>query len=54
VLARDIDAVLHRERLSGGKKRLHARTMSLEELPDGAMLQDGTESHLIVQGRALL
>jgi hypothetical protein len=53
VRARDIDAVLHRERLSGGKKRLHARTMSLEELPDGAMVQEGTESFLIVQGRAL-
>jgi hypothetical protein len=54
VLARDIDAVLHRERLSRGKKRLHARTMSLDELPDGAMLQEGTESFLMVQGRALL
>ena len=54
VLARDIDAVLHRERLSGGRKRLHARTMPLEELPDGAMLQEGNESYLIVQGRALL
>jgi hypothetical protein len=53
VLARDIDAVLHRERLSGGKKRLHPRTMSLEELPDGAMLQEGAESFLIAQGRAL-
>ncbi len=54
VLARDIDAVLHRERLSGAKKRLHAWTMPLEELPDGAMLQEGTESFLIVQRRALL
>jgi hypothetical protein len=54
VLARDIDAVLHRERLSGGKKRLHARTMPLEQLPEGAMVQQGTESFLIVRGRALL
>jgi hypothetical protein len=53
-LARDIDAVLHRERLSGGKKRLHAVQMPLEELPDGAMLQEGAESFLIVRGRALL
>jgi hypothetical protein len=53
VLARDIDAVLHRERLSGGKKRLHPLPVSLAELPDGAMLQEGTESFLIVQGRAL-
>jgi hypothetical protein len=54
ILARDIDAVLHRERLSGGKKRLHARTMPLEQLPDGAMLQEGGESYLIAQCRALL
>jgi hypothetical protein len=54
VLARDIDAVLHRERLSGGKKRLHPLPVSLAELPDGAMVQEGTESFLIVQGRALL
>ena len=53
ILARDIDAVLHRERLSGGKKRLHAWTMPLEGLPDGAMLQEGPESFLVVQGRAL-
>ena len=53
VRARDIDAVLHRERLSGGKKRLHAVPIPLEELPDGAMVQEGTESFLVLQGRAL-
>jgi len=53
VLARDMDAVLHRERLAGSKKRLHAVPMPLEELPDGTMLQEGTESYLIVQARAL-
>jgi hypothetical protein len=53
VLARDIDAVLHRERLAGGKKRLHAPTMPWAELPDGAMLQEGGESFLVAQGRAL-
>jgi len=53
ILARDIDAALHRERLSGGKKRLHPLPMPLRELPDGAMVQEGTESYLIVQGRAL-
>jgi hypothetical protein len=53
VLARDIDAVLHRERLSGGKKRLHALAMPLEQLPDGTMLQDGNQSHLILRGRPL-
>jgi hypothetical protein len=53
VLARDIDAVLHRERLSDGKKRLHAIPMPLEQLPDGAMVQEAGESYVIVQGRAL-
>jgi hypothetical protein len=28
--------------------------MRWEELPDGAMLQQGSESYLIAQGRALL
>jgi hypothetical protein len=53
VLARDIDAVLHRERLSGAKKRMHALPMSLQELPDGAMLQQAAESYLVLQSRAL-
>jgi hypothetical protein len=54
VLARDIDAVLHRERLLGGAKRLHALTVRIEELPDGAMVQEASESYLIMRGRALL
>jgi hypothetical protein len=53
VLAPEIDAVLHRERLDGGKKRLHALPTRLEKLPDGAMLQSGAESYLIVQGKPL-
>jgi hypothetical protein len=54
VLARDIDAVLHRERLSGAKKRMHELPMPLEQLPDGAMVQAGNESYLIIaQGRPL-
>src|SRR5262245_1203665 len=35
--AADIDAILHRERLDHGKKRLHPLSMPLAELPDGAM-----------------
>ena len=54
VLARDIDAVLHRERLDGGRKRRHELPMPPEQLPDGAMLQEGAQIYLIVQGRALL
>ena len=53
LLARDIDGVLHRERLAGAKKRLHACTIPPTELPDGAMVQEGTESYLIVRGRVL-
>ena len=52
-LARDIDAVLHRERLDGRVKRLHPLPMPQQQLPDGAMLQEGAESFVIVQGRAL-
>jgi hypothetical protein len=54
VLLRDIDAVLHRERLAGGHKRLHALPMPLEQLPNGAMVALNAESYLIAQGRALL
>ena len=39
VRADDIDSVLHRERLEGTKKRLHALPMRLMELPDGAMVR---------------
>src|SRR5262249_46932092 len=53
MLARDIDSVLHRERLASGKK-LHPLPMKIEQLPDGAMVQDGDDSFLIAQGRALL
>ena len=53
VLAREIDAVLHGERLDHGRKRLHPLPMPVAQLPDGAMVQAGEESFLIVQGRAL-
>jgi hypothetical protein len=54
VRATEIDAVLHRERLDGRNKRLHPLPMRLDELPDGAMVQERMESFLIVQGRAFL
>jgi hypothetical protein len=53
LLAPDIDAVLHRERLDGRSKRLHALPMPLAKLPDGAMVQAGSDSFLIVRGAAL-
>jgi hypothetical protein len=53
VLARDIDAVLHRERLEGRAKRLHALPAPIERLPDGAMVALDGESYLIANGRVL-
>jgi hypothetical protein len=53
VLARDIDAVLHQERLDRGKKRLHPLLSPIEKLPDGAMVQTGDAYFLIVQGRVM-
>jgi hypothetical protein len=54
VHAPEMDGMLHRERLDGKAKRLHALPMPLEKLPDGAMVQAGDESFLIARGRALL
>ena len=53
VLAPEVDAVLHGERLEHGSKRLHPLPASVVELPDGAMVQAGAETFLIAQGRAL-
>jgi hypothetical protein len=53
VLAPEIDAVLHRERLASAKK-LHPLPMGIEKLPDGAMVQAGGESFLIAGGKPLL
>ncbi|WP_316167209.1 MULTISPECIES: hypothetical protein [unclassified Bradyrhizobium] len=53
VHASDIDTVLHGERLERGRKRLHPLPAPLEQLPDGAMVQAGEVSFLILQGRAL-
>jgi hypothetical protein len=52
--AGEIDAVLHRERLEGKRKRLHALEVPLARLPDGAMVGVGEESFLILQGQALM
>src|ERR1700730_12283644 len=52
-LGRGMDAVLHRERIDRGKKRLHPLEVSLSELPDGAMVQAGAESYLVLKGNAL-
>ena len=49
IRAREIDAVLHRERLTNGTKRLHP--LPMQRLPDGAMVALGDESYLIANGR---
>src|ERR1700684_2919418 len=54
LLAPEMDAVLHRERLESRRKRLHALPLPLEALPDGAMVAQGTQSYLIAQGEVLL
>jgi hypothetical protein len=50
----DIDTVLHHERLDHGRKRLHALLVPLDQLPAGAMVQQGEESFLVIQGGPLL
>lgn len=54
VSAKGIDAQLHRERLDRGRKRLHALPGPLAGLPDGAMVQQGEQSFLMVKGGLLL
>ncbi|HEU0085222.1 MAG TPA: hypothetical protein VFQ87_20420 [Bradyrhizobium sp.] len=49
--AAEMDEVLHRERLDGRAKRLHELPEPLEALPDGAMVQAGEQSYLIVRGQ---
>jgi hypothetical protein len=51
VRAPEMDEVLHTERLDGKAKRLHALPVTLDELPDGAMVQAEGESYLIVRGQ---
>lgn len=54
ISAKTMDAVLHRERLHRGRKRLHLLPMPWADLPAGAMVQQGEDSFLVMQGRALL
>jgi hypothetical protein len=57
--AKEIDAVLHAERLDGRAKRLHPLEGALADLPDGAMVQARSSAagpaacYLITKGRAL-
>lgn len=51
--AREIDAILHRERLDHGRKRLHPLPRSIDQLPAGTMLQAGGESYLVTVGATM-
>jgi hypothetical protein len=53
VLARDMDAVLHRERLERSRKRLHPLPAPIHALPDGAMVRAGDGYFLIARGRVM-
>lgn len=50
----DIDTVLHHERIDNGRKRLHQLLMPLDNLPEGAMVQQDEQSFLITHGSVLL
>ncbi|MEY9185901.1 hypothetical protein ABIG06_007456 [Bradyrhizobium sp. USDA 326] len=54
VSAKAMDAKLHLERLDRGRKRLHALRGPLADLPDGAMVQQGEQSFLVMKGQPLL
>lgn len=43
-LAMQIDAILHTERVDGGRKRLHPIALPLNALPDGAVVAVGTSA----------
>jgi hypothetical protein len=49
--ARRIDAVLHRERLLGGKKRINSLETQLVNLPDGAMISSEGVPVLLASGK---
>jgi hypothetical protein len=53
-LAPEIDAVLHKERLDRGRKRVHAISDPVTELPDGAVVVAAGEAYTIAHGRAFL
>jgi hypothetical protein len=50
--ARDIDRVLHAQRLDHGRKRLHALPTRAASLPDGTMVLQQGAPHLVLDGLA--
>jgi hypothetical protein len=47
-----IDLVLHHERVSNGHKRVHAMTLPLPEMPDGAVVVAAEAAYTIAAGKA--
>ena len=52
--APSIDAILHRERLENGSKRIHALTLPLADLPDGVMIASLGQAYVVVSSRPFL
>jgi hypothetical protein len=53
LLAPDMDAILHRERLEHRRKRLHALPSPIAKLPVGTMVASDKSAFLVVDGNAL-
>lgn len=49
--ARDIDTVLHKERLQSRRKRINMLLSPLEELPDGTMIAASGDAFLVASGK---
>jgi hypothetical protein len=49
-----IDAILHRERLQNGIKRIHTLTSPFKDLPDGAMIAAFGRAYVVVSRRPFL
>ncbi len=49
--AKDIDSVLHKERLQSRRKRLNMLLSPLEELPDGAMIAAAGDAYVVAKGK---
>jgi hypothetical protein len=47
-----MDAVLHRERMAGGRRRVHAMPAPLRELPNGTVVVVSGAAYTIAAGRA--
>jgi hypothetical protein len=54
VIAKDMDAVLHGERLDGRAKRLPPLTCALSDIPTGTMITAGDKSYLVNSGKVWL